>query len=273
MTKNNKSRAAKKTGQKVVSRKAEKGSTPRSTSRKSASKKSAATNGALKVYEKRRHPRFILTREQFREVRTGKIYPVYDLSMNGLSIKIDEQLWEPGAIVGGVLNLHPDSIEVSPRLVAYYGDRAALKIEVLSTYGRTVLNRALSPKRLGASLQLIHEKMPVADYWFHGVCNTDLLIRLTSDGKVSRAELFFANYYWCWNEDQGKIATGICQSMGQEKRDELFLADEPVTIESLGLFIDGKTDEEKNQFARAIVEASPLEPRIKDPLLKKFENL
>lgn len=226
---------------------------------------------ALKVFEKRRHPRFLLTREQFRDVKSGKVFPVYDLSMNGLSVRVDEQLWAPGALVPGILNLHPDSIELTPRLVGYYGDRAALKVEVLSTYGRSILQRALSPKRLGESLQLVREKMPMFDYWFHGVCNTDLLLRMGENSDIQKIELFFSNYYWGWSHDNSRV-TGICQSLGQEKRDEIFLADEPVTVDSLGVYLDSKLDDEKNQLARDILEATNLEPRFKNPLLKKFEN-
>jgi hypothetical protein len=239
--------------------------------KESSAKRSGTSSAALKVYEKRRHPRFLLSREQFRDLKSGKVFPVYDLSLNGLSVRVEEQLWTPGALVGGILNLHPDSIEISPRLVGYYGDRAALKIEVLSTYGRSVLQRALSPKRLGESLQLVREKMPLFDYWFHGVCNTDLLLRMQDTQKLRKAELFFSNFYWGWQADASSV-TGICQSLGQEKRDEIFLADEPVNVDSLGVLIDTKPDAEKIDMAREILKASELEQNLKTLLLKKFET-
>lgn len=239
---------------------------------KKESVKDAKKAAKLRLMERRRHPRFLLTREQFREVRTGRTFTVYDLSMSGLSIKVDEKYWEPGAIVPGILNLHPDSIEITPRLVAYYGDRAALKCEAVSTYSRSVLLRALSPKRLGLSLQLVRESLPLADYWYHGACNTDLLLRLNEKGDVGKVEVFFSNYYWSWTEHSGKVSTGVCQSFGRERREDLLLVEEPVKLDQIDLLLDGRADAEKTQWAKGILEAAPIEPRLKQQLLKKFEN-
>lgn len=246
---------------------------PKKTQKKTGVKSSASaddTAAKLRLLERRKHPRFLLSREQFRETRSGKIFPVYDLSSNGLSIRIEEQLWQPGSIITGILNLHPDSIELSPRLVGYHGDRAALKLEVTSTYARSVLQRALSPKRLGGSLALVREKLPMADYWYHGVCNTDLLLRLNERGSIAKVEVFFSNFYWSWSETSGNFATGLCQSSGREQREDAFLAVEPVKLESVELLLDGTIDEEKTRWAKGIIESAPLEPRLKDILLKKF---
>ena len=235
-------------------------------------KKPADNNARFRLLERRRHPRFLLTREQFRENRSGRIFPVYDLSMSGLSIKIDTKYWEPGAVIPGILNLHPDSIELTPRLVGYYGDRAALKLEVASTYSRSILARALSPRRLGASLQLVREKLPLADYWFHGVCNTDLLLRLSPTGDIGKVEVFFSNFYWSWTEHSNRFATGVCQSCGKEQREDILLAEEPVKLEQIDLCLDLRVDNEKTLWAKGILEAAPLEPRLKELLLKKFET-
>ncbi len=251
-------------------------STAADTAKTSRSKKSADkpsdNNARFRLLERRRHPRFLLSREQFRENRSGRIFPVYDLSMSGLSIKIDSKYWEPGAIIPGILNLHPDSIELTPRLVGYYGDRAALKLEVASTYSRSVLARALSPRRLGASLQLVREKLPLADYWFHGVCNTDLLLRLSPTGDIGKVEVFFSNFYWSWTEHSNRFATGVCQSCGKEQREDILLAEEPVKLEQIDLCLDSRVDSEKTLWAKGILEAAPLEPRLKELLLKKFET-
>lgn len=228
-------------------------------------------SGALRLIERRKHPRFLLSREQFREIKTGRIFAVYDLSANGLSIKVEDHCWEPGNVIQGVLNLHPDSIEVYPRLIGYHGDRAALKFEALSTYSKSVLDRALSPRRLGSSLCLIREKLPIVDYWYHGVCNTDLLLRLNTRGDISKVELFFSNFYWNWAEHINKSATGVCQSVGREQREDLLLAEEPVMLEDIDINMDARVDREKTRWAKGIVEAAPLEPRLKDLLLKKFE--
>ncbi len=223
----------------------------------------------LRLIEKRKHPRFLLTREQFRETKTSRIFPVYDLSQSGLSIKVEEKLWSIGTAITGILNLHPESIEMSPRLIEYYGDRAALKMEALTTYARSVLQKVLSPKRLGQSLQLVKEKLPIADYWFHGVCNTDVLLKLSSNGDLSKIEVFFANYYWSWNT---QMQTGICQSIGDFKREELFLADEPVKLESIHLCKDNRLDLEKVKWAQDILAFAAIDSRLKEVLLKVFNT-
>lgn len=262
--------AKKKTTKASEKRIATASSSPTTPATRKASPKSAADK--LRLMERRKHPRFLLSREQFREVRSGRIFPVYDLSASGLCIHVDEKYWQPGAIITGILNLHPDSIELSPRLIGYYGDRAALKLEAVSTYARSVLQRALSPRRLGLSLMLVREKLPMADYWYHGVCNTDLLLRLNPQGDIYKVEVFFSNSYWSWSESNGNIATGVCQSFGREKREDLLLAVEPVKIEQIDLAMDAKPDEEKTRWAKGIIEAAPLEPRLKDLLLKKFPS-
>jgi hypothetical protein len=238
------------------------------------------SDASLQVLEKRKHPRFLLSREQFRETKSGKTYPVYDLSLTGLSIKIDEKLWKPGMPVQGILNLHPDSIEISPKLIDYYGDRAALKLESLSTYSRSILLKSLSPKRLGSSLQVVKEKLPIADYWYHGFCNTDLLIKFKNSDKsnskiereLEKVELFFSNFYWAWTSSKGSSVTGSFYSFGVEKREEVFLgSEEPVTIESIELILDKDIDEEKVKWAKAIFEAaSIIDAKIKELILKMF---
>ncbi|MBI2606038.1 MAG: PilZ domain-containing protein [Deltaproteobacteria bacterium] len=238
----------------------------------------AYVDSSLRLIERRKHPRFILTHEQFREVRTGKIFTVYDLSVTGLAIKVEKQEWKEGTIIQGVLNLHPESIEIMPRLVGYYGDRAALKLEALSTYSKSVLERSLSPRRLGTSLKLIRQKLPLADYWYHGVCNTDLLVRLSGDGGVRKADLFFANLYWGWSDASSTTAksaagmtTGICQSFGPDRREPAFLADEPVLLESIDIDHDHLPDPKKVDWARGIVESAQLDGRLKETLMDKMK--
>lgn len=233
-------------------------------------KKPLSNTALLRLFEKRKHPRFLLSGEQFREMRTGKIYPVYDLSLNGLSIKVEEKNWKPGSVLRGILNLHPDSIEVTVRFVDYYGDRAALKLEMASTYARAVLQRALNPKRLGTSLRLVREKLPMADFWYHGACNTDLLLKLDEIGCLIRAEVFFSNFFCAWTNGVNSWHTGICQSLGREQREDLLLAEEPVMVESIHMAADSKIDAEKMLWAKGILENSPLDPNLKDFLLKKF---
>lgn len=231
-----------------------------------------AGSSSLRLIEKRKHPRFLLTHEQFRESKNGKVYTVYDLSVTGLAIKVDHKDWKVGSIIQGILNLHPDSIEISPRVLGYYGDRVALKIEALSTYSKSALERALSPRRLGASLQLIREKLPLADYWFHGVCNTDLLVRLDGNGKVQKADLFFANYYCGWNQTTPGPTTGIIQSFGTESREPTFLADEPVKMESIEIDHDVDPDPTKLDWATRIVEASQIDKKIKGLLMDRIKK-
>ena len=242
-------------------------------------KKSKASQQRLRLIERRKHPRFLLSGEQFKEFKSRRIFSVYDLSMTGFSIKSEDQWWKEGDVITGVLNLHPESIEVSGRLLSYYGDRAALKFEIMSTYASTSLARSLSAPRLGKSLQPVKEKLTIADFWYHGVCNTDLLLRFRApaDGKLpgpadlERVDVFYSNYYCGWNAEQQKVMTGICQSMGKDARGAALLTSEPVTVEALELAHDSKPDPQKLDFARAILDAAPvLEPGLKRTLLEKF---
>ncbi len=241
-------------------------------------KPKAASARKLRLIERRKHPRFLLSGEQFKEAKSRRIFSVYDLSMTGFSIKIDEQYWDASEVVQGVLNLHPESIEVSGRLLGYYNDRAALRFEIMSTYARTSLARSLSAPRLGKSLQPVKEKLNIADHWYHGVCNTDVLVRLVPveaapdiGTDIDRVDVFFSNYYCGWNKELGKLSSGICQSVGSgEKLSELLASQEPVTLEGLELAYDSKLDGQKVDFARAILDAAQIEPVLKRTILEKF---
>ncbi|HRK02678.1 MAG TPA: PilZ domain-containing protein, partial [Oligoflexia bacterium] len=252
------------TEKKKTTRKTKGGAKKNSSASTNTKSQTDATDRAnLRLVERRRHPRFLLSREQFREIKTGKTFPVYDLSMNGLSIRSDEQYWPAGSLMSGVLNIHPESIEVTTRLLGYYGDRAALRLESVSTYARSVLEKALSPKRLGQSLHLVREHLPLADYWYHGVCNTDVLLRLNGEGKIAKAEVFFSNSYWSWTEHSDLMATGVCQSIGEKEREATLIAEEPVKLESVSLEMDGAVDPVKVRWAKGILESAPLEPLLK----------
>lgn len=241
-------------------------------------KSDISNNEHFGLIEKRKHPRFLLSGEQFRETKSGKVFSVYDLSQSGLSIKIEDRNWKLGAPIQGILNLHLESIEISPRLIEYYGDRAALKFEALSTYAKGVLNRVLSPKRLGSSLKLIKEKLPLADFWYHGACNTDLLIKLEEEGALRKIELFFSNYFCTWDGTKvgsgtmAQLRTGHCQSLGKEQREDLLLSNEPVKLETIQLDFDLKPDPTKQLWAKGILEATPLDSKLKSEILKKFDN-
>ncbi len=274
----------KKTKTKPATTKSDKTKKPASKSTKStksAGKTLDSVRSKLIVHEKRRHPRFLLSGEQFREVRTGKIYSVYDLSLTGLSIKIDEadsvskELSKEGAIIKGVLNLHPDSVEVAARVLTHHGDRISLSIELASTYTRSVLMRALSAKRLGASLKLVPQKLPLADFWFHGACNTDLLLRMdaANNSEVQSFEIYFSNFYCSWKKAEDRFVTGRCQSIGREKRAEILTNDDPVLIEDIQIDPDTKLDAEKVRWAKEILQSSNIDIPLKDLLLKKFQTV
>lgn len=229
----------------------------------------------LRLIERRKHPRFLLSGEQFKEAKSRRIFSVYDLSMTGFSVKVEDPYWKEGDVVQGVLNLHPESIEVSGRVISYYGDRAALRFEIMSTYARSSLARSLSAPRLGKSLQQVKEKLTIADFWYHGVCNTDILISLSpaeQGGTLERVDIFYSNFYCGWNAGLGAVSTGICRSVGQVARlGSLILSQEPVTMDALDLAHDAKPDPQKLNFAKSILDAAPLDPHLKRTILEKFQ--
>ncbi len=238
-----------------------------------------AARPKLSVFERRRHPRFLLSREQFRETKTGRIYQVYDLSFSGLSLLVNDDTFKIGQVLTGILNLHPDSIEISPRVVAQHDGRVSLSLDKLSVYGRTVLARGLSPKRLGSSLKLVRERLPLADLWFHGVCNTDVLISFASDQSISKFEIFISNFYVGWSFAANKVTTAICQTSGlgglgesaglgnPKKREALLTSGEPVTLDGIDLKFDVDTDREKVDLAQQVIQQSVLETALKTAVL------
>jgi len=237
-------------------------------------KKKSLKDSLLSLIEKRKHPRFFLSGEQFKETKTRRIFSVYDLSLIGFSLKVEEEFWPVGSVMSGVLNLHPESIEVSGRLISYYGQRAAFKFELMSTYARSSLARSLSAQRLGKSLQFVKEKLSIADYWYHGACNTDILVRtnqLPKNPSVLKVDIFYSNYYCGWDSSQEKLVTGICQSIGKEKFTAIDISQEPVTMESLQVTHDKKPDQQKVDFAKAILDAANIEPAIKRQIADKFK--
>ncbi len=242
----------------------------------------SATN--LRLIERRRHPRFLLSGEQFRDVKNRKIFSVYDLSQTGLSVKVDEILWQEGNVITGVLNLHPESIEVAARVLGYYGDRAALRFEGMSTYGRGVLSKCLSPNRLGKTLMPVRENLKVSDLWFHGACSTDVFLRLDDEGELLSIEVFFSNFFCGWYAgkpkpaqtdtveitEDGFLTTGLIQSAGADRILSAGAELGPVSLEQLNLAMDPKVDPSKVDFAHALIMASTMDLKTKQNLLRRL---
>ena len=165
------------------------------------------TSGA----ERRRLPRLNLTSEQFRLAQNGKIFPVADLSLEGIAIRVldraDLALFPVGTLIDGTLNLNREKYRIRARVRHIGTELVGCQFDGLKADVKKALISVFDPVSLGKELRPI----PASEgstVWYHAPTGTDLLFwRATANGGYRRFALFIMGSYAQWEEDGG-LTTG-----------------------------------------------------------------
>lgn len=210
--------------------------------------------------ERRRMPRLSLTTEQFRLTQNGKIFPVADLSMDGMALRIldkaDLVVFPVGSVVDGILNLNRVKHPVKARIRHIGQDLIGCQFQELSDAVKAELSRLFDPKSLGAELKPIPSSEPGV-LWYHGPSGTDLLFWRRMDGTYTRFALFVLGNFVQWDEADG-LSTGVADHSFENSEIRGV-----IRFETMLLKADSKPSRDKLSIAKTIVMSSNLPQDLK----------
>lgn len=211
-------------------------------------------------HERRRMPRLTLTTEQFKMQRNGKVYPVADLSLGGMAIRVldpaDFVLFTVGSDVEGLINLHRNKYPVIAKVKNIRHEVVGCEFLGLGTQTIEALHQAFNPETLGKEIK----PMPAsegASLWFHGPSGTDILLWRGTDGQYKRLSVFLLGSYIQWDEESG-LTTG--RALPTEEQAEVRGA---LRFETLDLVKDPQVDLGRVELARALLESTSIGQDLK----------
>ncbi len=218
--------------------------------------------------ERRRVPRLNLTTEQFRLQKTGKIFPVADLSHDGIAIRVldraDLLLFPVGTLVEGTLNLNREKYLVRARVRHIGTEMIGCQFEGLKPDVKKALVQVFDPVSLGKELRPI----PASEnstVWYHAPTGTDLLFWRASDGGYRRFALFIMGSYAQW-EEEGGLTTG--------RANHAFESSEirgVMRFETMLLDPDRSPDAGKLNVAKKLIMSSKLPQELRKWCLSQLE--
>jgi len=217
--------------------------------------------------ERRRVPRLGLTSEQFRLSANGKLFPVADISFEGMALRVldraDLVLFPVGARFDGMLNLRREKHHVSAQVRHLGADLVGCRFEALSGPVEGAIRRFLDPAALGRELRPIPASDAVA-LWLHGPSGTDLMLWRHADGQYWKFLLIVLGSFIQWEDGRGG-ATGRITSAREESE-----VRGVIRLETMLLQTDEKTDPGKIALARKILTEAPLMGELRKWCLRQL---
>jgi len=218
--------------------------------------------------EKRKMPRLDLSGEQFRIKQNGKIFSVVNLSVDGMAIRIIDQLdmvmFTAGAQVQGTLNLRHTKYEVSFQVQNIRNQSIGCRFSEISKEVQEALERYLDPKHLGAQLK----PMPSSQrgvLWFHGPGGIDVLYWL--DHKKSYQKCLFAVFDYFIQADQQGVSTGTMARTNQPSETHGL-----IRFETMLFVEDLQLDQHKIEVAKKLIMGSKLDHGLKKWTVGRLEG-
>jgi len=211
--------------------------------------------------ERRRVPRLCLTSEQFKLSRNGKIFPIADLSGEGMAIRVLERndfyLFPIGTLFEGTLNLRREKYPIKARVRHLGADLVGCQFsEDLHESSKKAIKEFLDPSALGQELRPIPATDGVA-VWYHGPSGTDLLFWRHTDGQFSRLMFLILGTFVHWDETKG-LMTG---RLGSSKEHSEIRG--VIRLETLLLESDPKPDTGKLDVAVTLITSSSIPEDLK----------
>lgn len=220
--------------------------------------------------ERRRVPRLDLTSEQFRLRQNGKIFPVADLSTQGMALRVidkeDYALFSVGARVEGTLNLRGEKIPVVAKVKNLRGDLAGCEFNDLESSSAAALRRMLDPVALGAELRPVPSQEPDS-VWYHGPSGVDLIAWTDAAENYRRFVLYLFGGFVQWDPDEG-LTTG--RTLMSDEESELRGV---VRMVTLLLDPDRDADAGKLKVAKELVLSSNLPEDMKKWCASRLDSV
>ncbi len=175
--------------------------------------------------DRRRLMRFVLAKEQFRIKDTGKIFPIADLSHEGLALRLidkeDGILFTVGRHIEGTLNLEGAKFSISAQVKNLRADVVGCEFKKdLPQASRAAIEDYILPAHIGSDLKP-SPTSPAADMlWLHGRCGTELLIWLEAGDlkNVRKWILFVGGFFVEWiaeSASEDRFTTGRTEHSSQ----------------------------------------------------------
>ncbi|MBI2712420.1 MAG: PilZ domain-containing protein [Bdellovibrio sp.] len=221
--------------------------------------------------ERRKLPRLSLGSIQFRISENGipgRIFPLKDLSEQGMSLWLDESDSAPsvgdGQILEGALNLRHEKFPVRARTVSISPDRIGCRFEDLSSETSQALKSFLDPSVLGKELRLFPGQQDLQSVEYHGPSGTDLIFRTAPDGRYIVFTIYVLGNFIHWEEETG-LSTGETRSSNTrcEQRGVM-------RLETLELTTDSTPDPKKLNVAKTLVLSSNLPQDTKNWCIRQL---
>lgn len=220
--------------------------------------------------ERRRLARLNLAQEQFRDQRLSKIFPVVDLSVSGMALRIlervDLQHFPVAAEVPGILNLRGNKYGVKARVRHIGADLVGLEFEGLPEATLTEISKFLDPVALGQELRPIPASEQGA-IWYRGPSGTHLILWRNPDGQYRKLALFVLGYCIQWDDEDG-LFTGKALHSDEEGEVRGIFRYETMLLEK-----DEVPDSEKLEIARQVIQNSILQPELRKWCIRHLQKV
>lgn len=221
--------------------------------------------------ERRRVSRLTLTSEQFRLHPVGRVFPLIDLSMTGMAIRIldpqDFYLFTVGRKIEGIINLKREKHPITAEVKFVGRETVGIQFKDLVPATRAAMAAFLDPVQLGVELRPI----PSVDgnpLWYHGPAGTDLLLWRATDGNFWKLLVYLpggaeGGSFVQWDDD--KLSTGHTQTSREPSETRGALR-----FESWLLQADSSPDSAKLAIAKQLIMSSNLPQDLKGWCARKL---
>lgn len=220
-----------------------------------------------KHLEKRKHPRVTFGEIQFRLDDNGKIFGVWDLSLEGFALRIidpnDLALLSVGREIKGSLNFDSTKIHLHAKVVRQSQSVVGLLFLESSAQLKECLDHYLKPEIVGQQIQLLPSSELNSQFWAHGPAGVDLLFRRDPEsGKLVQILFYFMNCFVRWSE-QGGLETGSVVHSDEQALHQGVLEYEPILLKP-----EENASKDKLEYAKKLLQSAGIPEELKLNSLK-----
>ena len=246
--------------------------TPKKTtsqSRERNSNLSVVEGGYDQGSERRQSVRVHLATEQFKLEDAKKVFPIFDLSLEGMSLRLldvkDGDLFQGQEALKGFINLDHQKHPVSVVLRHYQAQMIGLQFSSeTAPESREAIARFLDPDEMGKSIRRIEEPNKNSQNLvrYRGRANVDLEFQMAGSKELSRFSIQLYNSYLSWDGQKG-LETGHVRLDGNAE-DHL----DHLSSDHMVFIADSTVDSGKLAIAKSLILSSNILEDVKAKVLE-----